>query len=77
MLRRLALIRTDISEERISSIIRVTRIGKLGSTLAVTSNTLMVEAMRSSKTSVRIRATRRNIPEDTILLQFFFNSSSH
>jgi hypothetical protein len=37
MLRREALIRTDVSEERIVSIIRVTRIDELG-TLAVTSN---------------------------------------
>jgi hypothetical protein len=34
---RMALVRTDVSEERIVSIIRVTRIGELG-TLAVTSN---------------------------------------
>jgi hypothetical protein len=33
-----ALVRTDISEECITSIIRVTRIGKLGTTLAVNSN---------------------------------------
>jgi hypothetical protein len=33
-----ALVRTGVSEERIASIIRVTRIGKLGTTLAVTSN---------------------------------------
>jgi hypothetical protein len=38
MLRRMALVRTDVSEERIASIIRVTRIGELGTTLAVTSN---------------------------------------
>jgi hypothetical protein len=38
MLRRVALVRTDVSEERIASIIRVTRIGKLGATLAVTNN---------------------------------------
>jgi hypothetical protein len=38
MLRRVALVRTDISEERIAYIIRVTRIGELGTTLAVTSN---------------------------------------
>jgi hypothetical protein len=37
MLRRVALVRTDVSEEHSASIIRVTRIGELG-TLAVTSN---------------------------------------
>jgi hypothetical protein len=38
MLRRVALLRTNVSDERSSSIIRVTRIGELGRTLAVTSN---------------------------------------
>jgi hypothetical protein len=38
MLRRVALVRTDVSEELSASFIRVTRIGKLGTTLAVTSN---------------------------------------
>jgi hypothetical protein len=39
MLRRVALLRTDVSEEYIILIIiRVTRIGELGTTLAVTSN---------------------------------------
>jgi hypothetical protein len=37
VLRGAALVRTDVSEELSSSIIRVTRIGELG-TLAVTSN---------------------------------------
>jgi hypothetical protein len=37
MLRRVALVRTDVSEELSSSVIRVKRIGELG-TLAVTSN---------------------------------------
>jgi hypothetical protein len=37
MLRRVALVRTDFSEELSASIIRVTIIGELG-TLAVTSN---------------------------------------
>jgi hypothetical protein len=60
MLRRVALVTTDVSEELNASYIRVTRIGELGTTLAVTSN-------RPSATSVLTRATRRNIPEDTIL----------
>jgi hypothetical protein len=38
MLRRVALVRTNVSEELSGSIIRVTRIGEVGTTLAVTSN---------------------------------------
>jgi hypothetical protein len=38
MLRRAALVRTDVSEELSASIFRVTRIGKLGTMLAETSN---------------------------------------
>jgi hypothetical protein len=50
----MAVIRTGVSEE----LIRVTRIGDLGTTLAATSNRCM---------SVLKRATRRNIPNDDIL----------
>jgi hypothetical protein len=39
MLRRVTLVRTDVSEEHSTSFIRVTRIGELG-TLAVISNRL-------------------------------------
>jgi hypothetical protein len=38
MLRLVALVRTDVSAELSTSIIRVTRIGELERTLAVTSN---------------------------------------
>jgi hypothetical protein len=38
MLRRVALVRTDVSEDLSASFIRVTRIGELGTTLTVTSN---------------------------------------
>jgi hypothetical protein len=38
MLRRVALVRTDVSEELSASFIRVTRIGELGTTQAVTGN---------------------------------------
>jgi hypothetical protein len=38
MLRRVALVRTDVSEETSASFIRVTKIGELGKTLAVTTN---------------------------------------
>jgi hypothetical protein len=38
MLRYVALIRTDVSEELTASFVRVTRIGELGRTLAATSS---------------------------------------
>jgi hypothetical protein len=73
MLRRVALVRTDISEELSASFIKVTRIGELGTTLVVTNCNspilviLIKEAPSSSETSALARVTRRNNPEDAIL----------
>jgi hypothetical protein len=57
MLRRVALVRTDVSEELSASIIMVTRIGELG-TLAVTSNrhTLRRLCISSRRASVASNA---------------------
>jgi hypothetical protein len=64
MLRRVALVRTDVLEELIVTIIGVTRIGQLGTLEATIKrstlrrNTLMMEALRSSETSAITRATQ-------------------
>jgi hypothetical protein len=60
MLRHVALVRTDVSEELSISFIRVTRIGELGTTLAVSSNRRKLRRnpnlVSSSETSVLTRA---------------------
>jgi hypothetical protein len=51
MLRRVALVRTDVSEELSTSFTRVTRISELRTTLAVTSNGLGISSQRASVVS--------------------------
>jgi hypothetical protein len=54
MLRRVTLVRTDVSEELSASFIRVTRIGLPGAKLAVPGSPILVtlmEALGSSETS--------------------------
>jgi hypothetical protein len=48
MLRRVALVRTDVSKERSASFIGVTRFGELETTLAVTSNRRTLRASVAS-----------------------------
>jgi hypothetical protein len=73
MLRRVALERTDVSEELSASYIRVTRVGELGTTLAVTSNrrTLRRNTMR------RLLVTAGVVPGSPIVVTFLRNVGSY
>jgi hypothetical protein len=69
MLRRVAVVRTDVSEEPGASIIRLARIGDLG-TLAVTSNRESLKCYHS------VRFEHRNKTRG-LLLQSLYPSSIH
>jgi hypothetical protein len=68
MLRRVALVRTDASEELSASFIRVTRVGELG-TLTVISNrsTLRLNTKTFLRSMRRLLVTANVIPGSPIL----------
>jgi hypothetical protein len=51
LLPRVALVRTDVSEESGAAFIRVTKIGELGITQAATSNRIGISSQRTSVAS--------------------------
>jgi hypothetical protein len=59
MLLRVALVRTDVSEELSTSFIRVTGIGELGTTLAVTSNRRTLRRSASNRRTLRRNTSNR------------------
>jgi hypothetical protein len=62
MLRRVALVRTDVSEELSAFFIMATRIGELGTTLALTSN------RRTLRRNTKFLVTASVFPSSPILL---------
>jgi hypothetical protein len=65
ILRHVALVRIDVSEELSACFIRVTRIGELGTTLAATSNRRTLVFLRSVR---RLLVTASVVPSSPILV---------
>jgi hypothetical protein len=69
LLRRVALVRTDVSEERGASFIRVTKIGELETTQAATSNRRTLRRNTNDERCVRrLLVTASVVPSSTILV---------
>jgi hypothetical protein len=72
MLHRVALVRTDVSEELSASFIRVTRTGELGTTLAVTSNRCTLRRNTKSLCSVcQLLVKASVVPSSPIVVTLF------
>jgi hypothetical protein len=72
MLHCVALVRTDVSEERSASFIRVKRIGKLGTTLAVTSNRRTLQPTHALR-SVCLLLVRASVVSSSPILVTLMN----
>jgi hypothetical protein len=68
MLRTVALVRTDVSEELSASFIRVTRIGELRTTIAVTSNRRTLLHLVFLRSMRRLLVTASVVPSSPILV---------
>jgi hypothetical protein len=68
ILRRVALVRSDVSQELKGSITRVTRIGELGTTLAVTSNRRTLQFLSFLRSMRRLLVRASVVPSSPILI---------
>jgi hypothetical protein len=80
MLRRVALVRTDVSEECSASNISVTRISDLGKTLAVkTSNLTLIKRVSELVPSLQkllLCVITQNIPRDSRIFPFIYSNKT-
>jgi predicted hotdog family 3-hydroxylacyl-ACP dehydratase len=68
MFRRVDHVRTDISQEISASVIRVTRMGELGTALAVTSNRRTLRRNTFLRSVRRLLVTANVVPSSPILV---------
>jgi hypothetical protein len=68
ILRRVALARTNVSEELSTTFIRVTRISELGTTLAVTNNRRKLRRMVFLRSVRRLLVTANVVPSSPIIV---------
>jgi hypothetical protein len=76
MLHRMALVRTDVSKERIASIISVKRIGELGTTLEVTSNRNTLRSNTIFRLLVIANAVPSSLSLFTLMMEALNSSES-